>query len=363
MIVPALAQLLVNKTGLPIYSASLKAVSNNAVIIALTTALDVPAGITVKLDPLDLWLYNKDTPEFTPYTMVPLDGQSVSGHTEIIVTDKTVNVGNRSELHTWLTRTLYGKTTDISVKAHTTAHLGALHFGINLDKTVTIKGLDTLAGFKLDSASVLLPAEEDGSNLTGNLTLPNWSDLTIGLGNLTFNVWAGELLIGSASIFNVLLPPGNSTLPFRGEVFIPTLLDNLLEVVGSQGAAITQGTLELGISGNKTVVDGEHITYLEDVLNGVHILSRIPILQLLGDVLKSIGNGDLDIGGLSDILGDGLGALLDDIFGGGEEDSDDDPMSDLLGDLNMTKTEAKQRLGRTIMTAKRQRDLENTLMF
>lgn len=371
-IVPALAQLIVNRTGLPIHNASLKAVSDDQVIIGLSTSLTVPGGLTVQLDPIDLYLHNENTPEFSPYTMVPLHGQSVSGKTDITIKEQTVDVGNRTELNTWLTRMLYSKETDISVKGNTTAHLGALHFNIELDKTVTIAALDTLRGFSLEDARIKLPAADDGTNLLGNLTLPNWSDLTIGLGNLTFNAWVGEILIGTTSVFNVLLPPGNNTLPFQGQIFMDTVLGNLLHIVGAQGQSITQGVLEIAIGGNKTTVDGEHITYLEKVLNPARIISRIPILQLLTDAMGSIRDGDLSLDGLTDVLGDGIGSLLDDLFGGGDEgggDGDDSNLADeifgdrdenstdhgilgdLLDELDMKDGSAKRKCIRAIMEA------------
>ena len=340
-IVPALAQLIVDKTDLPISSATLKALSDDEVIIGLSTSLTVPGGLTVKLDPIDLFLHNKFTPGFVPYTMVSLDGQTVKGKTDISVENMTVGVGDRDELNKWLNLMLFEEETDISVKGNTTAHLGALNFNVKLEKTVRVAALNELKGFKLESTRIRMPAEEDGTNLVGSLTLPNWSDLTIGLGNLTFNAWAGDLLIGSTSVYDVVLPPGNSTLPFRGELFLDTIMDNLLDILGSQAHALTSGVMEIGVSGNKTTVDGEHITYLERVLNEAHIMSQIPIMQLISDAMGSIRDGDLELNGLGDVLGDGVGSLLDGLFGGdgeedagGEEGDDSNLLDEIFGNLD-----------------------------
>lgn len=45
----------------------------------------------------------------------------------------------------------------------------------------TKKGLDKLSGFSIDTASLILPAEEDGTNLRGTATLPNHSVVTFAL--------------------------------------------------------------------------------------------------------------------------------------------------------------------------------------
>lgn len=310
-----------NNTQLPIYGATLTAISDSEVEVSLSTALDVPAGLTVALDSFVLDLYNSDTQGgFYPYTSVTLPSESVSGHTIIEVKNQTVAVGNRTEIHKWLQRILYNQTTDISVRADTTAHLGAIKAGIHLEKTVTIDGLNQLAGVKLDNIKIILPPEEDGTNLIGNFTLPNWSTLTIGLGNLTFNAWAGNVIIGNATILNVYLPPGNSTLPFRGQIFIDTLISNLGSVISSQANLLESGNLVVGISGNKTTVNGEHITYLENVLNEIKIFTEVPIIQALGDILDSVSGTDptVDLGGILGLISDLLGSSgpIGDLLGG-----------------------------------------------
>lgn len=343
---PALAQRIVDDTNLPIYGGTLMAVSDDSVRIGLNTALSVPGGLSVGLDALELWLYNKDTDGFKPWSMVPLDKRTVSGRTEINVENQLVGVGDRDELHTWLSGMLYNDTAEISARGNTTAHLGALNFDISLDKTVTIDALRELEGFSLASSQLLLPPRDDGINIVGNMTLPNWSILTIGLGNLTFNAWAGERLIGNVAVFDVVLEPGNTTLPFEGELYLNTVFENIVEILGTQSSALGSGALEVGISGNSTKVDGEHITYLENVLNEAHILSQVPIAQLLTDVLASVRDGGISLDGLLDVVSDAAGPLLDDLlggFGGGGDDGeggdgeDGDsgrvPVDDILGDL------------------------------
>ena len=320
--------------------------SDDSVKIGLNTALTVPGGLSVGLDALELWLYNSKTDGFKPWSMVPLESLTASGRTEINVKDQVVGVGDRDELHSWLSRMLYNEKAEISARGNTTAHIGALNFDISLDKTVSIDALRKLEGFSLTNSQLLLPPRDNGINLMGNLTLPNWSILTIGLGNLTFNAWAGDILIGNVAVYDVLLEPGNSTLPFEGELYLPVIFDNLVEIIGSQALAIGSASLELGISGNTTMVDGEHITYLENVLNEAHILSRVPIFQILTDALSSVRDGDISLDGLLDVVSDGLGPLLDDLLGGIGDDSGggednggsssipvDDIFQDLLDDL------------------------------
>jgi hypothetical protein len=331
-IIPAIAQAIVNDTDLPVYGGTIRALSNDEVAIGLSTALNIPSGLTVKLDPLEMWLYNQDTPDYSPYLMIPLQSYTISGKTDLTIEETVIGIRNRTELRMWLAKVLEQEKTDLSLKGSTKAHLGALKFDISLNKKIEVNALQNLEGFKLDNARIKLPPDEDGSNLFGNLTLPNRSDLTLALGNLTFNAWAGEILVGSTTILNVEAKPGNNTMAFRGEIFMNALFQNFVDILGSQAQAFSSGMLEVGISGNKTIVNGEHITYLEDVLNAVKIKSQIPIMQILSDVLRSVLNGDVELKGLVDIIKDALGPLLDDLLKGLlGEDGGDYVLKDLLG--------------------------------
>jgi hypothetical protein len=98
------------------------------------------------------------------------------------------------------------------------------------------------------------------------------------------------LIIGQATILNVLLKPGNNTVALRGSVEISTVLDNLSEILGAQKTALGDGELELSASGNSTIYDGVHIKYYEQVLNNLTLVARVPILQVLGDTLDGLLN-------------------------------------------------------------------------
>ncbi|KAK6866374.1 hypothetical protein PG995_002902 [Apiospora arundinis] len=326
-IIPALAQRIVDDTDLPIKNATLKAVSSDLIKVSLTTSLNVPKGLTVGLDEFSLYMYNPGTPGgFFPYLSLDMKGLSLSGDTDISVTDQMLRVSNHTELDWWLNRTFVDKTTELSVKGDTTAHLGALKMGIHLGKTVELAGLRKLEGVALNAIKLVLPPEDDGTNIVGNFTMPNWSILTMDLGNITLDILAGEILVGTATINDVFLPPGNHTLPFRGQLYVPTLVDNFGSLLSSQGTALTQGKLTLGVRGNRTVVDGQRISYLEHVLNNMVLMTDVPVAQVLGDLVNSVAgrNASVTLPGLLGVAGDVLGKGLQGTF------------DKLMSDLNIT---------------------------
>lgn len=310
-----MAQRVVDDTDLPIQNATLKAVSSDLIQVSLTTSLNVPKGLRVGLDAFSLYMYNPATPGgFYPYLSLDMQGMTLAGDTAITVTDRLLRVSNHTELDRWLNRTFVDDSTELSVKGDTTAHLGALKMPIRLAKTVPLAGLRKLAGVRLDGIRLLLPPRADGTNVVGHFTLPNWSPLTLDLGNITLDILAGatEILLGTATISDVVLPPGNHTLPFRGQLYLPTLVERFGGVLRSQGDALASGRLTLGVRGNRTEVGGRRIGYLEHVLNNVLLRTDVPVAQLLGDVAESVAgrNATVSLEGLLGVAGQALGEGL-----------------------------------------------------
>ena len=116
--------------------------------------------------------------------------------------------------------------------------------------------LNKFADFSIANSTFVLPAEDDGSNLVANITLPNPSPLSFEVGTITLDLKSGntDLVIGKATIKDATLRPGNNTFPLRGVIDIGTMIGNLTEVLSSQGPAIRRGALSL------TAVSYTHLT-------------------------------------------------------------------------------------------------------
>ncbi|KAI0014737.1 hypothetical protein F4780DRAFT_784839 [Xylariomycetidae sp. FL0641] len=314
-IVPALAQLIVDKTPLSIYGGSIKAINNTRLLMGLQTALNLPAGLKVKLDPIELYLYNKETPDFSPFTTISIPEQWLEGKTAINIGEQPVAITNTSQFEGFLARALNQATLDISARGGgggggggvTTAHLGAPSAGIELDKTITIPALRKLAGVAVADGRadiVLPPAAADGANLQ----------------RPTLNLWSGGR--AGPSPTPPAPPRGNSTLPFRG----PRLRRRRWWTTSSASwpARPERLAVGLGITGNTTQVDGVRIGYLGNVLNAASLYTEVPVTKLFEDGLLSLLEGNASVSG---ILGSILGG------GGGKRNA----MADMLRDFKSTE--------------------------
>ncbi|KAJ5087917.1 hypothetical protein N7456_011533, partial [Penicillium angulare] len=281
VILPAIAQKLVDDAKIPIHSASVVRPTPDKITFSLDASLNVPLGLSVTIDAFNLSLFNRQVKPMTPFVIVSLNDTHLKGNSELKISGQTTEVLDEIQFTDFLANAVYSETFTLSAYGKTTAHLGKLKVPLKLDKDVQLKGLDKIEGFSIPSASVALPPKADGSNLLGSAVLPNYSVVTFELGNVTLNLKIGDLLLGNGTIENVLLKPGNNTVPLRATLDIPNAIKNIGQILESESEALSEGDIMVSASGNSTVYDGLHIPYFEKVLNNLTISANIPILKVL----------------------------------------------------------------------------------
>ncbi|GAW19267.1 hypothetical protein ANO14919_087530 [Xylariales sp. No.14919] len=302
-IIPAITQDIVDNQKLPIVGGAFYAVSPTQLSVSLNTELDTP--LAADLDPTTLYVYNKGTPDYSPFINVTLPKIHVNHKTPVVFTNQTVMVTNETELVKWFDQVFDLPDVELSVKGKAKVHLGALQMTSSISKTIKAASLNHLEGFGITSLRLIFPPLEDGTNIKGTLNLPNAGVLTLGLGNLTLNLFSGDIKLGFINIYDVTLPPGNNTQLFDGQLYLNELVPNLGAILDSQSKPLADGNIEIIAVGNATVVNGMHIGYVEQVLNKKSLVSTTPVIKLLGDLISSFSaNGDAS---LSDLLGDTIG--------------------------------------------------------
>ncbi|OTB18710.1 hypothetical protein K445DRAFT_19314 [Daldinia sp. EC12] len=303
VIIPAIVQRILNNQTMPVTGGAFIAITPEKLNISITTSLDTP--LPADIDPVTLFMYNHQTPTFSPFVNVTLPPLHVDGETEIVLTDQTVTITNETELVSWFSDVFDQPKVTLSTRGDAKIHLGALHSNGHIDKTVEVNSLNKLSGFAIEHMQLLYPALENGTNIQGTLNLPNWGALTLGIGNLSLNLMAGDLRIGLITIYEVLIPPGNNSRYFNGELYLDTLIQNLGTVLSTQSGPLNEGNIQIDATGNATVVNGQHIRFIEAILNNRRVTSTIPVTKLMGDLIGSFTNG-------SQV---NIPDILDDVFG------------------------------------------------
>ncbi|KAI1281457.1 hypothetical protein F5Y07DRAFT_354770 [Xylaria sp. FL0933] len=302
-IIPAITQDIVTSQKLPIISGTFSAISPTQLSVTLQTQLDTP--LAADIDPTTLDVYNKDTPDYSPFINITLPKIHANHKTPVIVTNQTVTVTNQTELIKFFNQIFDQPETELSVKGKTTVHLGALHMGAHISKTISAASLNYLTGFGITSLRLIFPALQNGTNIKGTLNLPNSGVIALGLGDLTLDLYSGDIKLGYINIYDLFLPPGNNTRYFDGQLYLDELVPNLGKILDSQQEALNKGNIDLRAVGNATMVNGVHIPYIEQVLNKKSLITSMPVITLLSDVISSFSNGG--DASLSDLLGDTVG--------------------------------------------------------
>lgn len=147
--------------------------------------------------------------------------------------------------------------------------------------------MDSFNGFSLSDVS-LVPTRSDGTNLVGNVTLPNPSILTLEIGTIVLDVKSGDLVIGNATIENLTLKPGNHANPMTGILDLGLILRNIGTVLADQGSSIKEnGSLSL-VSTTRTVTwNGTQVPYYTTVMSELPLTATLPILDTLRNTIKS----------------------------------------------------------------------------
>jgi len=166
----------------------------------------------------------------------------------------------------------------------TTALVGKpkLHIGklpvikVDYNSSTTYNGMNGLQGFnvtdiKIDPGNTLLIIP----NMNGTAFIPNPSNITADLGNVTFSLKdSKDVEVGKTLIQNMVIRPGDNHLPLTG------ILNQTLVL-----PALENGFLNLTITGTDCIYNGQHIPYYEKALAANILHLRLNVMQILQDSL------------------------------------------------------------------------------
>ncbi|ETS75776.1 hypothetical protein PFICI_12720 [Pestalotiopsis fici W106-1] len=306
VILPAIVRRIVSDQTLPVYSGTFVAMTPATLMVSLETSLDTP--IPAVIDETTLFLYNSETQEgsdFTPFLNITIPSTHIGRDTSIFISNQTATVTNETELEYWFNHVFDDPRVDLSVRGDTTIHLSSLHYGAHIDKTVEFSSLNYLAGLSITDMYLNFPALDNGTNMHGMLNIPNWGVLALHLGDVSFNLVAGDLNIGLITIYDLVMEPGNNSLPFYGELFLSEIVQNLGRFLDAEAESLNNGQIQIDAVGNQTVIDGLHIPYVERILNAKRLHLYISVIEFASAFINGVsGGGNASI---VSVLGDVVG--------------------------------------------------------
>lgn len=141
VILPAIAQRLVDDANIPIHSAEIIRPTPDSITFSLAASLKVPLGLSVTVDKFDLELFDREKKPRTPYVTVPLGPVTLKGNSALNISNQTTTIQNEDEFTKFLAKAVYSKNFTLSAYGKTTAHLGKLKVPLTLNKDIELAGM------------------------------------------------------------------------------------------------------------------------------------------------------------------------------------------------------------------------------
>ncbi|EAW09902.1 DUF3712 domain-containing protein [Aspergillus clavatus NRRL 1] len=289
VILPAVSQRVVDNSDLVLVEASVMEPRPDSVILTMKSALKLPIGVPVRIDPITLDLFNPDHPGNTTWAKIYINGTVIQGNTTLGVTNQFTPL-NADEWAHYVDNVVNMEHAPLCLRGSTMSYLGQLKSPVTMDKTIKQNTLNGFAGFAIEGSQLLLPPESDGTNLIANATLPNPSVMTLEIGTTVLDLKSGDIVIGTATIDNLVLRPGNHSNPVRGKLDLGAVLKNLGPVLQSQKDSLRNGYLSLDTVGKSVVYDGVEVPYYTNVMKNLTLTAKIPIGGLLVNTLRGLFN-------------------------------------------------------------------------
>ncbi|KAL8721541.1 MAG: hypothetical protein Q9225_001795 [Loekoesia sp. 1 TL-2023] len=193
--------------------------------------------------------------------------------------DQDVQIVNLDAFIDYNTQLWTKNSVDLVVKGRTKLHEMRLPTTtVDYHKTLNLQGFNGIPGFNVTSFSIKLTPEPDGANMIGTVYIPNPTVLTLTMGNVTFNNFVENEFIGTSLLSDLVLTPGNNTIPMRSIVNQTLVIEKVTETY-------KDGLLPIDIVCNSSVYNGQHLEYFEKALQS----NRQHIVLNVGAALAALG--------------------------------------------------------------------------
>ncbi|KAJ3474447.1 hypothetical protein NLG97_g9841 [Lecanicillium saksenae] len=297
---PAVVQLIVNQQTLPVRSGALNVVAPDKIKVSLDSSFSTPPGLKASTNEFVLQMYDKGAPEFSPFLTVEVPPLHLNGKTNFSIKDQVQPITDLKSVENWFGGFLDAPGSyDIGVRGtKATISLGALKSHPRLDKTIQIQGLNRFRGLDIKKLKFAFN-NTDGSNISGDLMIPNRSPMSLSFGDIKFKLMSGDLEIGWLKLNDITIKPGNMTQSLVGYIDLQKAISNLGPFLASQSGPLGRGVLQINTSVESVVVNGEHVTFLENALSTRPLTTDISIVTFATDLLGGL------LGSSGSILGDG----------------------------------------------------------
>ena len=138
--IPAISQMVVNKSDLVLVNAAVLNPRPNKIQLTLLSALDLKIALPVRIEPITLDLFVRDTGPENAWGQAKIDGKVVKGNTTLGVTKVETPLTNLTTWVEYVHNVVFQKETALSVRGVTNSYLGVLKSKVTMDKNIMSPG-------------------------------------------------------------------------------------------------------------------------------------------------------------------------------------------------------------------------------
>jgi Protein of unknown function (DUF3712). len=138
--IPAISQMVVNKSDLVLVNASVLNPRPDKIELTLLSALDLKIALPVRIEPITLNLFVRDTGADNAWGQANLDGKVIKGNTTLGVTKIETPLTNLTTWDEYVHNVVFEKETALSVRGVTNSYLGVLKSKVTMDKDIMSPG-------------------------------------------------------------------------------------------------------------------------------------------------------------------------------------------------------------------------------
>ncbi|KAF2682714.1 hypothetical protein K458DRAFT_443908 [Lentithecium fluviatile CBS 122367] len=218
-----------------------------------------------------------------PFIYVDVPETKAEAETDIVI-DQDVKFASLDAFKEYNKLVMGSESFDVYMNGKTKIHQKGLQaISVDYNKKVTMKGLNKLAGLNITDLEILFGDKKplaDGSNMIGQVQIPNPSVMTLDLGNVTMNLSVNGTDIGTSLLPNLILYPGANNVSMQSTV-------KQITVIGLVKSTYTNKIIPLDIVGNSSIStqNGDHLTYFEEAIQS----NTIRVDLNVGPAMAAIG--------------------------------------------------------------------------
>ncbi|KAH7197368.1 uncharacterized protein B0J16DRAFT_17859 [Fusarium flagelliforme] len=275
--VPKIAQSKINEAELEIQSVQILETEPDAYLMKIDSSITTDGKIHASVDPFEAEMYLEDWPAHVPFAIVNMPETNSNKHQVVNVTQnvKIADMEEFTRFNVWFHN---NETLRVTVNGKTKVKPSGLprKYDVTFKKTIELKGLNHFAGTKVTDGHIGLSSDKNIPNFNGTTVIPNASVFTLDNGNVTFTNFVGDTEVGTLTIPNLVLKPGDNVVNITAKMDQKFILDT----VGKEPYCKT-GIIPFKLLGKSVVNHGENLTYFAAALGSSNQTVEIDIGAIL----------------------------------------------------------------------------------